>query len=198
MRFHTLIICLQTLMSWKSSSGSIISFSCSLKTFWWQCWVSRFLFSFRHSITWARTNTQISRSSQLNGGLDRQLIWIYLSVSKHHVLTVQLDVLPTALEQLRLQTNVLRLNDTRWQISTSPDTRHNTTNDSTKRILDWSDVLTISSSSTRSCLRHFMETRCSLPSCKVSFLTVVLRQITTSTLRVNRPSKPSHHTRHYL
>ena len=44
---------------------------------------------------------------------------------------------------------------------------------------------TISSSSTRSCLRHFRETRCSFTSCSVSFLTVVLRQMTTSTLRVD-------------
>lgn len=41
---------------------------------------------------------------------------------------------------------------------------------------------TISTSSTRSCLRHLTDTRCSLTSCSVSFLTVVLRQITTSTL----------------
>ena len=44
-------------------------------------------------------------------------------------------------------------------------------------------VFTISSSSTRSCLRHFRDTRCSLASCSVSFLTVVLRQMTTSTLQ---------------
>lgn len=41
---------------------------------------------------------------------------------------------------------------------------------------------TISTSSTLSCLRHLTETRCSLTSCSVSFLTVVLRQSTTSTL----------------
>lgn len=42
--------------------------------------------------------------------------------------------------------------------------------------------ITISSSSTRSCLRHFRDTLCSLASCRVSLRTVVLRQITTSTL----------------
>lgn len=49
---------------------------------------------------------------------------------------------------------------------------------------DYSSVSkhTISTSSTRSCLRHLTDTRCSLTSCSVSFLTVVLRQITTSTL----------------
>lgn len=46
-----------------------------------------------------------------------------------------------------------------------------------------SGMFTISSSSTRSCLRHFRETLCSLASCKVSLRTVVLRQITTSTLQ---------------
>lgn len=44
--------------------------------------------------------------------------------------------------------------------------------------------ITISSSSTRSCLRHFRDTLCSLASCRVSLRTVVLRQITTSTLQV--------------
>lgn len=43
-------------------------------------------------------------------------------------------------------------------------------------------AITISSSSTRSCLRHLRDTRCSLASCRVSLRTVVLRQITTSTL----------------
>lgn len=42
--------------------------------------------------------------------------------------------------------------------------------------------ITISSSSTRSCLRHFRDTLCSLASWRVSLRTVVLRQITTSTL----------------
>lgn len=51
----TLIICLHTRMSWKSSSGSIISVSCSLKIFWWQRWVRCFLLSFRHSITCTRS-----------------------------------------------------------------------------------------------------------------------------------------------
>lgn len=68
MRFRTRIICLQTLMSWKSSSGSIISVSCSLKTFWWHCGVRCFLLSFRHSITWTQTNTQISRSLEFKSG----------------------------------------------------------------------------------------------------------------------------------
>lgn len=47
-------------------------------------------------------------------------------------------------------------------------------------------MLTISSSSTRSCLRHFRETLCSLASCKVSLRTVVLRQMTTSTLQARK------------
>lgn len=47
----TRIICLHTLMSWKSSSGSIISVSCSLKIFWWQRELRCPLLSFRHSIT---------------------------------------------------------------------------------------------------------------------------------------------------
>lgn len=47
-------------------------------------------------------------------------------------------------------------------------------------------TFTISSSSTRSCLRHFRDTLCSLASCRVSLRTVVLRQITTSTLQNRR------------
>lgn len=42
--------------------------------------------------------------------------------------------------------------------------------------------ITISSSSTRSCRRHFRDTLCSLASWRVSLRTVVLKQITTSTL----------------
>lgn len=53
--------------------------------------------------------------------------------------------------------------------------------------------LTISTSSTRSCLRHLRDTRCSLTSCRVSFLTMVLRHITTSTLTHIR-----HHVTHWF
>ena len=50
--------------------------------------------------------------------------------------------------------------------------------------------ITISSSSTRSCLRHFTDTLCSLTSWRVSLRTVVLRQITTSTLRRKKRPEP--------
>ncbi|KAF3833063.1 hypothetical protein F7725_026728 [Dissostichus mawsoni] len=98
----------------------------------------------------------------------------HLSVTKGHVGTQTADVRLTGIVQLWFQPDILRLKERERRIIQSVH----------KLLFSQFETLRYHLQLLHPQLfRHLSETRCSLASCSVSFLTVVLRQITTSTLR---------------